>query len=173
MNMGQALKERALRYEELYLKLCTVDSVDEKERTISCTPVEGAKLISVDLQAMQEKTTGLLIVPKIGSKVVVGYLDKNNAAVLLYTDIDKIVVDVENTVVINGGENNGLVKIAELHNRLKSLENAFNNHVHPATTTATIGAATTVGVITINPVANGSNEFQSNYSGYENEKIKH
>jgi hypothetical protein len=126
-NLGQALKERALLYEELYLKLCTVDSINETERTIECTPVDdSAKLISVDLQAQQENTAGLLIVPKLGSKVLVGYLDKNNAAVLLYTDIDKIILDVENTIVINGGENYGLVKVEKVTEKLNAIEQDIN-----------------------------------------------
>jgi hypothetical protein len=169
-KLAKVLKEAAMRNEELYLKLCKVDSVNETERTINCTPVDdSAKLISVDLQAMQEKKLGLLTVPKIDSEIIVGYLDKNNAVVLLYTEIDKIVLDVDNTIVINGGQNYGLVKIAELHNRLNAFEKAFNSHTHSHALSAPNGAVTG----NIDAITNKSSEFQSNYSGYENEKIKH
>jgi len=71
-RISQAIKQAAMRGEQLYLKRCTVDSVDRTARTIDCSPVDdGAKLESVDLQALQDKSGGMVAFPKAGSEVVV------------------------------------------------------------------------------------------------------
>jgi hypothetical protein len=176
-SIVQSIKEAALRSEELYLKMCTVDSVDEKSRTITCTPDDdSAQLEEVSIQASFDREKGLFIVPKKGSRVLVGYLDKNNACVVKYDEIEKIELDVESEIVINGGENKGLVIIEELQKRLKALEAAFNDHVHIATTTATVGTGTVAGTVTIDSIAKKSTEFQTQTShpyDYENDKVKH
>jgi hypothetical protein len=175
-SIVQSIKEAALRSEELYLKMCTVDSVDEKSRTITCTPDDdSAQLEEVSIQASFDREKGLFVVPKKGSRVLVGYLDRNNACVVKYDEIEKIELDVESEIVINGGENKGLVIIEELQKRLKALEAAFNDHVHIATTTATVGMEA-AGTVTINSIAKKSTEFQVQTShpyNYENDKIKH
>ncbi len=99
--IAKAIREAALRGSEIYLKLCTVDSVDENKRTIVCTPADGtAQLTGVSLQSVTGESGGLLVVPKAGSFVTVGFLDKNNAVVLLYSQIEKITLSVADKVSI-------------------------------------------------------------------------
>jgi hypothetical protein len=173
-KLAQALKEVARRNEELYLKLCTVDSVDETERTIACTPIDdGAQLISVDLQALQEKTAGLLIVPKVGSEVLIGYLDKDNAAVLLYTEIDKIILDIENTVVVNGGENGGLCITPELKTQLKKLSKRVDGIIDAITNAIPTPQDGGAGLKTTMVAALNLLIDKEDFSKIENDKIKH
>jgi hypothetical protein len=130
MNLAEAIKEAAQRGEQMYLKVCTVDSVDCQERTITCTPIDGgAQLEGVQLQALTSNSEGLLIVPQVGSVVIIGYLDKNNAGVLQYGVIDKILLNVSDSIIINGGENKGLVKVKELTNKINALEQRCNDIV--------------------------------------------
>ncbi|MDR2964038.1 MAG: hypothetical protein LBU90_10470 [Bacteroidales bacterium] len=99
--LSKAIKEAAHRGEQIYLQTCTVDSVNESERTIECTPLdEGAQLTGVQLQAVTDERGGLCMFPKVGSYVVVGFFDRHNAAVLLSTEIEKITINVNDTVCI-------------------------------------------------------------------------
>ena len=107
-KLSQAIKEAATRGEKLYLSICVVDSVDENNRTIVCTPItDGAQRI-VNMQASIEGAEGILIVPEVGSTVIIGYVDRHNAFVLTHSKIEKISIDTKN-IIINQGENGGIV----------------------------------------------------------------
>lgn len=98
MNIQNAIKKLALSGSEMYLSVCTVDAVDEKTRTIECTPInEGAQLLGVNLQADQSGEVGVVSFPAVGSYVVVGFLSPAVAVVVLTTEITKIMLKIGNT----------------------------------------------------------------------------
>ena len=98
MNIQNAIKQLALSGSEMYLTVCTVDAVDEKTRTIECTPInEGAQLLGVNLQADQSGDVGVVSFPAVGSYVVVGFLNPAVAVVVLTTEITKIMLKIGNT----------------------------------------------------------------------------
>lgn len=167
--------------------ICTVDAVDKDARTVDCTPIdEGAPLLGVNLQANQESKFGVVVYPRVGSYVVVGFVVDGSAGVVLMTDdvesIEMVVKDdntslkiTEDGIVMNGGDLGGLVKVEELTSKLNELIDAFNNHTH------------TLSAYTVN--VEGSPSKQSNTApitvpaitskhtkvkrgDYENEKVK-
>lgn len=98
MNIQNAIKQLALAGSEMYLTVCTVDSVDEKARTIDCTPInEGAQILGVNLQADQSGEVGVVSFPAVGSYVVVGFINPAVAVVVLTTEISKIMLKIGNT----------------------------------------------------------------------------
>ena len=98
MNIQNAIKKLALSGSEMYLSVCTVDAVDEKTRTIECTPInEGAQLLGVNLQADQSGEVGVVSFPAVGSYVVVGFLNPAVAVVVLTTEITKIMLKIGKT----------------------------------------------------------------------------
>lgn len=98
MNIATSIQRLALRGCEMYLCVCTVDSVDEKTRTIECTPInEGAQLIGVNLQADQSGEVGVVSFPAVGSDVVVGFINPAVAMVILTTEITKTVLTIGKT----------------------------------------------------------------------------
>ena len=114
--------------------ICTVDAVDKETRTVDCTPLdEGAPLLGVNLQANQESKFGVVVYPRVGSYVVVGFVADGSAGIVLMTDdiesIEMVVKDdntslkiTEDGIVMNGGSLRGLVKIAELEDNLNQLK---------------------------------------------------
>mgnify|MGYP000810857739 FL=1 len=61
MTLAEAIRRLAMTGSEIYCKVCTVDSVDEKARTVDCTPLdESAPLVGVNLQANQEGGLSLI-----------------------------------------------------------------------------------------------------------------
>lgn len=95
MDITNAIKTIARQGMEIYLRICTVDAVDETARTVDCTPIDGdAPILGVNLQADQSQDVGVSMVPAVGSDVVVGFISPAVAVVLLTTDITKAICTV-------------------------------------------------------------------------------
>jgi len=113
---------------EIYSVVCTVESVDEAKRTADVAPINGnAEIFDVRLQSALNGSNGLCIFPVIGSVVIVTFLNKLTGYVSLFSEVDKITLDTENEITIDGGQNGGLVKVNDLLNKLNTVENDINN----------------------------------------------
>lgn len=113
---------------EIYSVVCTVESVDEGQRTADVAPINGnAEIFDVRLQSSLNGLNGLCIFPVVGSVVVVTFLNKLTGYISLFSEIEKIVLDVNDTIEINGGTNGGIVKVNDLLNKLNAVENDLNN----------------------------------------------
>lgn len=140
--------------------ICTVDAVDKDARTVDCTPLdEGAPLLGVNLQANQESRFGVVIFPRVGSYVVVGFVADGSAGIVLMTDdvesIEMVVKDdntslkiTEDGIVLNGGSLRGLVKIAELEDNLNQLKDYVD----------TLKSATSLGIKAVGNSTSASGE---------------
>lgn len=101
MDIRSSIRQLALSGTEMYLRVCTVDEVDEDARTIDCTPIdEGAPLVGVNLQADQNGTVGLVRFPEKGTDVVVGFMSPNVAVVLLAAQYTKAVFTIGETEIV-------------------------------------------------------------------------
>lgn len=101
MDIRSSIRQLALSGTEMYLRVCTVDEVDEDARTIDCTPIdEGAPLVGVNLQADQNGTVGLVQFPEKGTDVVVGFMSPNVAVVLLAAQYTKAVFTIGETEIV-------------------------------------------------------------------------
>lgn len=202
MNIKDAIQKLAATGDELYCKICVVDAVDEAARTIDCTPIneDDAPVLGVNLQANQDGTVGVAAFPAVGSYVVVAFLGKSAGVVVLTEEITKISLGIGETtaeiidrqidmqvgettikispdgVVINGGDNYGMVKIKELTDKLNAFIDAFNSHTH----TIQAGNVNVVGSQTAqsNPApvvvpAIDLRHDKFSQVDYENEQVKH
>ena len=135
-------------------KVCTVAQV--YDQTCDCTPVDGAPMKGVRLNAVIANDNGLVIKPVLNSYVLVTELSENDAYVSLFSDIESISIKVGNSTVLitgdeilfNGGSNNGLVlgeKLLEwmtkVHTDLLAVQVAFNGLSIPVTVTCNVPAA--------------------------------
>lgn len=72
----------------------------------------------------------ILIKPKVGSMVLMADLsggELRSLVVISFSALESMTVKFEGDVVINGGVNEGLVKVVELAEKLNAIENAINN----------------------------------------------
>lgn len=100
MDIRDAIRRLALSGTEMYLRVCTVDAVDEQARTVDCTPIdEGAPLLGVNLQADQGQTGGIVSFPAVGSEVVVGFINPAVAVVVLAMEVTRWAVYVDGTAL--------------------------------------------------------------------------
>lgn len=151
-DLRNIIRELAKPDGETVALVCTVDAVDQKARTIDCTPLnEGAPLLGVNLQANQGADYGLWLYPEVGSFVIVGFVADGAAGVVLSTEKIQLaevvigdtstVIDADgcriktanmsadinaNDIIFNGGKLNGLVKIDDLTKRLNIIEKDIN-----------------------------------------------
>jgi hypothetical protein len=100
-------------------KTCTVKLTDD-----------DVEVFDVRLMALAEDEAdkGILIIPKIGSTVMVSPVENLDTMYVLtkYTEVQKIIIDVETDIIINGGNNEGLVKVNELVSDLNSIKSDLN-----------------------------------------------
>ncbi len=102
-----------------------VKSVDGRSCEVE---MGGITVPDVRLRASLADDDGeILIVPKVGTAVIVGSLSGDLA------DLAVLSVDHAESVTVNGGKLGGLIKIGELTDKLNALVNAFNAHTHQGT----------------------------------------
>lgn len=155
-NIAESIRRMAQGGRQTVSLICTVDAVDKEARTVDCTPLdESAPMLGVNLQANQESKFGIVVYPRVGSYVVVGFVADGSAGVVLATDdiesieivvsdkTSRVLIDEERVridvdeetsaeltkdgVVLNGGSLGGLVKVEELTDRLNTIEKDINS----------------------------------------------
>ncbi len=146
-----------------------VDSVEDESCTVKIGTLE---LTDVRLRAvLNSESDKIVVTPKRGSRVLVAdmsggsYID---LVVLSYSEIEKVEVAIEQTtytidkdgIVMNGGNNGGLINIQELTDKLNDLITAFNTHTHGVQSFG-------------NSSATGTLAKAFNASDYEDTKVKH
>ena len=113
--------------------LAKVKSVDEADNVCDIEPLnDDADMFDVRFRAQLGSASGFFAVPKIGSVVLVVQTSEASGVVVCYSDVEKI------SLVCDGEENGGLVKIDALFTRLRAIENMLTQlntllttHTHP------------------------------------------
>lgn len=108
------------------MQLGTVEAVDEQTQTCDVKIDEGYILYGVRLTSVEDAQ--ILLVPKVGAWCIVASIDNDESLTYAmgFSAIDKILANVEE-IVINEGENGGLVKISALIDEIDSLKRDLNN----------------------------------------------
>lgn len=134
-NFADAIKKLANSNDEVYAKVCEVLEIDQDEKTVNVKPIDDtAEIYNVRLQAESE-TGGLVLFPKVGSMVLVVFINKNNAAVVNTSEIEKLELVIESvelkidsTGFLLKKENETLKKLmADLITAIKALKFTTNN----------------------------------------------
>jgi len=128
--------------ENFYSMVGVVNAVNETKRTCDVTPIDGqAKRSGMRLQAILSSAVGFVLIPKVNSKVVITFFDRQTGFVSLCEEVDKILIDTA-LVQFNLGANDGLVNINDLVTSMNVIEAKldtfiviFNAHVHSGVTT--------------------------------------
>jgi len=134
-NITGIIKKMSKSGDEVYAKVCEVLEVNTQEATIDVKPTDGtAEIFDVRLQA-ESQTGGLVVLPKVGSMVLVVFLNKNSAAVVNTSEIQKLslvispcIFEVDNTGFLLQKENETLKQLmADLIDAIKALKFTTNN----------------------------------------------
>lgn len=91
---------------------------------------DGMVISPVRLNAVSTADKGIVVTPKTGTYVLVSRLGESGWFVTLCGEVEKITIDAETDIVINGGSFGGLVRIEDLVGTLQHIVNTFNTHTH-------------------------------------------
>ena len=111
-----------------------------KVEGLICVVQVGSAQLEANLRPTALEQEGeLLVIPKVGSAVVLGCMsgDFSRLLVLSADVVERVLISGQ--IVINGGGLGGLVNIGALTEKLNSLVDAINSHSH----TDSLGGATT------------------------------
>lgn len=116
-------------------------SVDKTEMT--CEVSFGDEDSVVASLVCGDKKKGIVQVPKVGSNVVVMFYSPTIAFVVMVDEVDEI--------LINGGENGGLVNVEELKSWMSNVESDLSTLKTLLSTSAVAGNGAALGIV-FNPV---------------------
>lgn len=140
------------------------------EDGLTCSVEFGGIVVDgIRLRASEVRNDShILLKPKVGTPVIVGSLsgDLRELVVLQMDQVEEIEV-YATKIILNEGNNGGLINISDLTDKINELVNVFNNHTHVVNTT---GSATAQSG-TAAPVSTLANQL--NKSDYEDTTIKH
>jgi hypothetical protein len=111
-----------------------VISVDETTRTAIAKPLSGDYNANITINLLANPNDGFILVPSVGSTVIVAMTNKNDYFVVQFSDIDKVRITIgqfeilmtENELLLGDGSYEGLVKVSDLVTKLNNLENKVN-----------------------------------------------
>jgi len=94
-EIADIIKKMTKTQEEIYSCVCTVTEIDEAKRLISVKPNNGsAEVFDVRLQTIVSGVLGLVVFPKNGSEVIINFISKEVAYVALFSEIEKIQLNI-------------------------------------------------------------------------------
>lgn len=94
-EIADILKQLGKNNEEIYSVVCTVIEIDEQKRVISVKPNNNsAEVFDVRLQTVVSGALGLVYFPKMSSEVIITFLSKELAYVALYSEIEKVQLNI-------------------------------------------------------------------------------
>lgn len=129
-DLRRMIQQLADQGHENYSMPGKVVSVNERERTCVVSPSNGsAQRFGVRLQAGIKGTKGICPIPKVGSDVMITFMNKATGYVALCTEVDKVIIDCDN-IVFNEGNNGGLIIVSELLKKINRLEERMLTHQH-------------------------------------------
>lgn len=138
------------------LLAASVDSVDEAKRTCIVTTISSQGSVTIEnVQLMASIDDGFLLIPAVGSTVLVVYSTFNQPFVTMFSELTKVLIvagennaslqidadglllEINDTKLaitdgltqFNDGQLGGLVKVAELTTKLNNLEQLVNDLV--------------------------------------------
>lgn len=113
--------------ENFYSVIGKAVNVDETTRTCDLEPIEDdSPRAGINLQSAQDGTTGMVIIPKEDSFIVVSFFDSTTGFVSLTSEVEKILIDTD-LVQYNGGDNGGLINISDLVTEMNKSQNDLNS----------------------------------------------
>lgn len=120
------IKELSRQAAPSQMQLGTVEAVDEQAQTCDVKIDEGYIIYDVRLTSVDEAE--IVMIPKVGAWCVVAIIDNEESLTYAmgFSAIDKILANVEE-VVINDGDNGGLVNVSALIDEIDALKRDLNN----------------------------------------------
>lgn len=94
-ELKKAIKKLAENSDEVYSCIAKVVEVNTDERTVDVRPIDGAaEIYGVRLQSSMDSKVGVVSFPKMGSKVIVTFINELTGFVALAEEIEEIQINI-------------------------------------------------------------------------------
>jgi hypothetical protein len=128
-SIRQAIQQLAGTHltDKVHIAVAEVVSVDLDAYTCTVNQVHGktsAERKTVSLMA--DVGDGWLLVPAIGSTVIISWSDRQLPYVAMFSDLQDVYLDALGKITLNQGTEGGIPKVRSLVTQLNLIENAFN-----------------------------------------------
>lgn len=179
-DLTQQLTEFILQNIPLQAELARVKAVD-KEKLECIVLLDGVEIGGVNLTPTN-KRLGLIQIPKTGSSVIISTLhnEEGDYFVSMFSQVEEVILITEgkermkvvgDSIIFDGGENGGLIKIKELKTQLDKNTQAIKKILEAFSSWAPVsqdgGGALKA------KVSNLTDIQLANLGNIENDKIKH
>jgi phage gp45-like len=125
MTVARMIQQIAKSKDEVYSQIAKVIAVDKAERTCAVEPANGdAEIYDVRLQAVISGSNGFVLIPKVGSDVIVTFLGKETAHVTMVAEVESFSLIVDKQELLY--DNKGL----SVKSSSSDLKTEFNNVVN-------------------------------------------
>lgn len=124
----------------------------------------GEELLNIRLVS-EEDDTNFIQLPAIGSNVLVGFVDNQNAIGLVYGELQE--------VLLRGDQYGGVVKVNDLVTKLNNIESDLNNLKTAFSSWVVVPADGGAALKAITATWYGSTITQTTVNDLENNKVKH
>lgn len=132
------------------LRWVTVTAVNNEEQTMDATGItDGLEFFDVQLGV-----SSVVIYPAIGAVCLVAIVEgqPSDAFLISASDVERIEITASASIVMNGGDNGGLINIEELTEKINLLVDTFNKHTHQVSTTGSATSQVGTAAATSTPV---------------------
>jgi hypothetical protein len=139
--------------DQVFLVEAEVTAVDIPSRTCTVVTTSGQSIAELqNVRLMPVVDDGVLIVPTVGSSILVGHSKRIEPFVCQFSQVDQVIIisgtskiDIQDGAIqLNDGSYGGLVEVQPLVAKINRLENlvkqfivTFNAHTHPASSGTT------------------------------------
>lgn len=124
--------------EKIYSEVGVVKSVNENGKVCNVTLLDDTEVEDIRLETnlsinasgdvIHNGITGFVLVPAVGSQVIVTFLNSSDAFVSMLSSVDRVYIK-SNICTFNTGDKGGLINIVDLVSKLNSLVNSLNTEL--------------------------------------------
>lgn len=150
------------KFEDAFGIVCTVTAVDGT--TCTCSPIDDSADIE-DVRLQAQTGNGILLVPPVGSKVVVQMINDVEGVVVMYSELESI--------KFLDGSFGGLIKINDLVTKINAIQTDINNLKSAFNSWVTVPNDGGAALKTAAASWSGSNLPTLNVNDIQNDKITH
>lgn len=175
-KLVENLKKNNSSVKQAQLRFVTCESVDWENKTMTAVGVAD----DVKYEDIVLGFGYMDIKPAKDSVCLIGIVEGNEAlSFLINAEIVELVEITADKIQFNGGDNQGLINIKKLQDRLNALEKAFNDHKHilgPGSIVIVPQSMSNGAPVQVPAILSKSNQFQTETNhpySYEDDKITH
>lgn len=147
----------------------------------SVETLDNVEIENVRLNAQIDGGKGVVLTPKIGSKVIMTTIDDVNFFIVQYSELEKVDVFMQETtivitqdeLVVNDGKNGGVCITPELFKNLKKLTARVDGIIDAINTAVPVAQDGGAMLQTSMKTKLATLQDKEDFSKIENEKVKH